>query len=410
MIKLNTVYLQKNNIENNMEAAFYYEVKVKLIRYETKDNIDFINYNKIFKNENPIIARIDAFNEYDGWIKDLYAGIGLEGKYKSDKQARIDLQKFITLSDKSKIQIDNNEIDLNKSYNFGIGVYFIIEKPIEGFQNTDFTDLNGNLVNFNDKKGDEELIHGIGTNDNYNDPTKLDYALFNEITYYDHYNYDKNGLERKVDFYDYWINEVEEIRFLETPFDWTGLDEVPIEQEIEIQESKNVNVILEGEGNAVEFKPALLYNFKTGKGGISVKAKIATAICAFLNSNGGILYIGLNDDGMPIGLDNDFSLSNGKKPKDYFQNEFDQMIEHFLSFSVKSNIIGCFDELNGKDIFVVTVEPIFNKTIFLNSIDGKEFWVRGNAGNRKLPEINQIVDYCLNRQKLYYEKQLNIKL
>lgn len=29
-----------------MKAAFHYAVKVKLIRYETKDDIDFIDYEK----------------------------------------------------------------------------------------------------------------------------------------------------------------------------------------------------------------------------------------------------------------------------------------------------------------------------------------------------------------------------
>lgn len=33
-----------------------------MIRYETKDNIDFIIDEKLFENENPIIAREEAFS------------------------------------------------------------------------------------------------------------------------------------------------------------------------------------------------------------------------------------------------------------------------------------------------------------------------------------------------------------
>ena len=69
----------------DMAAAFHYAVKVKLIRYETLDDIDFISYGKVFENENPILARQEAFKEYEKWIKDLYTGIGKTGGYITDK-------------------------------------------------------------------------------------------------------------------------------------------------------------------------------------------------------------------------------------------------------------------------------------------------------------------------------------
>ena len=112
-----------------MKAAFHYTVKVKLIRYQTKDDIDFINYEKVFENKNPVIARQEAFTEYEEWIKDLYVGIGKPDKYSTDKQARIDLKQFITPSDKYQIQINNNEIDFENSIDYGIGVYLIIDNP-----------------------------------------------------------------------------------------------------------------------------------------------------------------------------------------------------------------------------------------------------------------------------------------
>ena len=166
--------------------------------------------------------------------------------------------------------------------------------------------------------------------------------------------------------------------------------------------NRYVDIIANGEGNGVEFKPTLLYNFKTKKPGIGVKSIIAKAICSFLNSNGGLLFIGLNDDGTAQGLEYDFSLSNKPNAKDFFQNEFDQMIEHFLSFSVKSSINGEFIELNDKVIFVVKVEPSKNRPIFLSTIDEekkkvKQFWVRGNAGNRQLTDTEELANYCIAR-------------
>jgi len=380
-----------------MKAAIHYVVKVKLIRYETKDEINFIDFEKSFENENPIKAREEAFKEYEEWINDLYTGIGRPSGYVSDRQARIDLKRLTTPSEKHNVQVDENMMNFDDSFGYGIAVYLVVDKPYEEDQ----------------QEGDEYLLHGIGTSYKYNDALEISDALNNEILYYEHYEYDKGNYERRTNFYDWFLGDTEEISFLETPFDWTGLDVKSGDEMAELkfknfaaefekyENDKNPNtiekIVENGEGNQVEFKPALLYNFKTGKAGIGVKGKIATAICAFLNANGGLLFIGLNDDGAPQGLEYDFSLAAGKKPKDFFQNEFDQMIEHFLTFAVKSNITGQFYELGGKDIFIISVEPSKNRAIFVKGQNGKEFWIRGNAGNRQLTDIEELANYCIDR-------------
>lgn len=77
--------------------------------------------------------------------------------------------------------------------------------------------------------------------------------------------------------------------------------------------------------------------------------------------------------------------------------EFDQMLEHFLTFSVKSNISGQFFQLNEKDIFVVAVTPSSRRPIFMNGLKGKEFYVRGEASSRQLSDIEEIANYCIEK-------------
>jgi hypothetical protein len=375
----------------NMKAAFHYIVKIKIIRYNSKDEIDFFNYEKKFEHENPIRAREAAFKEYEEWINDLYIGLGKQGQYTTDRQARIDLKTFIIPTENQNIQINDTEIDFGNSLGYGIGVYFVIDKPYHPVWETE---------SMHDKAGEEHLLHGIGTIDIYDDPLEVSDQLNIEILYYEHYNYYKGNHERKTNFYDWDIDDVDEIHYLETPFDWSGLDVKPeklIGATIEQNTIQIEKIIAEGEGNRIEFKPSLLYNFKTKQAGIGVKAKIATAICAFLNSNGGFLFIGLDDTGEPQGLEWDFSLANGKQPKDYFHGEFDQMLSYFLSFTVKQYIIGQFIQLNGKDIFIVAVEPSKNRPIFLKGQNGKEFWVRGNHGNRQLTDNEELANYCIDK-------------
>lgn len=251
-------------------------------------------------------------------MNDLYTGTGKLGEYRSDEQARIDLRQFLTPSHNKQVEIDENKIDLSNSYEFGIGVYFIIDEPYnENWRHPDMQD----------KSGQEELIHGIGNSEKYNDPLEISDALNITLIYYRNYNFNTGGFESSTMFYDQFLGDKEEIHFLETPFDWTGPDKAPDELEGQTAESLDIksieDIVLNGEGNQVEFKPALLYNFKTGKPGISVKEKIATAICSFLNSNGSLLLVDLGDNGEIQVLYNNFHLTDSKKPKDFFQNEFD---------------------------------------------------------------------------------------
>ena len=377
-------------------AAFHYVVKAKLIRHiKGSGEIEFLQFEDKFENENPIVARNLAFKHYQNYIDVLLEA--KHNKYISDKQAREELISFIDPGTKTKIQLGESEVEFSDTFGNGIGVFLIVDVP-----------KPDNI--YDDKKGEEILIHGIG-NISYlsDDPDRLIFELQRESDYYTFFNYqtDNNLIEVVYCSRDEWEEGYREdepatYNILETPFDWTGLDKPywwgePEDEEIQQAPKTLEEIIQEGESNQVEFKPALLYNFSTGKGGIGVKGIIAKAICAFLNSNGGFLIIGVTDKGEPQGLSFDFSLSEDKNEKDFFMLEFDQMLEHFLSFSIKSNVSGQFFQLNEKDIFVVTVTPSKRRPIFLKGQSGKEFYVRGEASSRQLTDIEELVNYCIEK-------------
>lgn len=380
-----------------MKASFHYKLKVNLIRYQTRDDINFITFEKEFKNESPIIARKEAFDEYREWINDLYSGMGKNGKYVNDKQARIDLRQFIL---SKKVTINGEYYILNDPLEYGIGIYFIVDEPYNDLLFLHKISLPEEYYPL-DHIGDEILIHGIGNAFHYNDPLEISYALNQEFVYYEHYGYNKGGYERLYNFYDPEINDVDIIHILETPFDWGELDknsDIVVEKDDYNNETDKLRgIIMGGEGNQVEFKPALLYNFYTSKGGISIKQIIATAICAFMNSNGGLLFIGLNDDGSVQGLDYDFSLSERKNPKDYFLLEIDSLISYFFDFTVKPYIEGKFYHIDENTIFVFKIHPSKTHPIFLKNQGKKEFFVRGFAGNRLIKDDNEVKSYWNNR-------------
>jgi predicted HTH transcriptional regulator len=122
-----------------------------------------------------------------------------------------------------------------------------------------------------------------------------------------------------------------------------------------------------------------------------------------LNSKGGILFIGVRNNKTIQGLENDFKLAEiAKKDEklDYFKLDFDRVLRTFFGFSVKSLIHSEFVEIDDKIIWVVKVTPNYRRPIFLKTNENqKEFFVRGNASSRQLTDIEDIVNYFLDRQK-----------
>lgn len=374
-----------------MDVAFHYAVKIKLLNYHSKNDVEFIEHSKEYRNENPIEARLEAFNAYQNWLDILLETIGK--KYQSDTQAREDLRIFYNPKKIQDLNVDNKHIDISKSQSLGIGVYFVIDNPFKPIYKDE---------KINDHKGDENLIHGIGNSNEFLDPSSFAFYLDIELNYYLNYNYDHKNYLRQISYFNWMMQEVEELEFLETPFDWTGLDD-PNNPKLNLVISNDIKDIIEnGEGESVEFKPTLSYHFtkKTWQGKYEVNYIIAKTICAFLNSKGGLLFIGVKDNGEIQGLDYDFELSSKENKMDFFKLEFDRVLESFLGFHTKPLVNSNFVEIEGKLIYKIEVSPCKQNPVFLKANDVKEFWVRGNASTRQISDIEEIINYWLERIKL----------
>ena len=381
-----------------MQPVIHYLVRLKLIRRKNEEGeLEFIQEEREFRNDIPILARKAAFDSYQSYLDVLLEGKGL--RYESDKQARLALKTYY--DPKAFFELNDDEINYEDSDPFGngIGIYMVHDEmpPRE----KDYKKLVG--------------IHGIGelVEGFFEDPVYLMVSLENEYEIYKRNKYDTDGDEISVIFCDrgewlegYREDEPQTYTILRTPFDWSGmdkpywwgepeenLDELP-RQEIADNVKTWEEIIAEGESNQVEFKPTLLYNHFTNKAGISIKGIIAKSICGFLNARGGFLFIGMNDNGTPQGLSPDFSLAGEKNPKDYFRLQFDDTVRQFLPQSI-ANIIGQFITIQGIEIFVVIVFPSKNKPVFMKGQHGKEFWVRWTASTRQITDVEEIVNYCL---------------
>lgn len=92
-----------------------------------------------------------------------------------------------------------------------------------------------------------------------------------------------------------------------------------------IQQTSTKEIILKGESELVEFKSTLRWNLKANKKDPRITHAILKTINAFLNSQGGILLVGVADDGNILGLE-----------EDRFENEDKLLL--FLTNTIKSQL------------------------------------------------------------------------
>jgi hypothetical protein len=84
----------------------------------------------------------------------------------------------------------------------------------------------------------------------------------------------------------------------------------------------------QGEGQYVEFKRSLLWDRERGYEDEKLRSKVLKAIVAFLNSGGGSLFIGVQDDGQPWGLAEDLKRCDGSEDK------FHQRLRNLIANSI----------------------------------------------------------------------------
>ncbi len=145
-------------------------------------------------------------------------------------------------------------------------------------------------------------------------------------------------------------------------------------------------IINQGEGANLEFKASVRYNFKSGKTGKEIEFAWLKAVVAFLNSGGGILLLGVADDGTLTGIAHDH-FDNDDRCLLHVKNLINQYIG--AEFSRLINV-----RLLQHDTYrIVAVECESSPDpVFLRVGKNEEFYVRSGPSSTKLSP-SQIIRY-----------------
>lgn len=71
------------------------------------------------------------------------------------------------------------------------------------------------------------------------------------------------------------------------------------------EQISTLEIIQKGENDSVEFKSTLRWNLFTRKKDKAIEKAVLKTLAAFMNSTGGLLIVGVTDDGNILGLEND---------------------------------------------------------------------------------------------------------
>jgi len=139
-------------------------------------------------------------------------------------------------------------------------------------------------------------------------------------------------------------------------------------------------LIAGGEGDQVEFKSTLRWNLRTDKADKNLEYVIVKAISAFLNSDGGNLFIGVADDGQLLGLDRDYRSFQKRPNRDGFLLKLTSLISQEIGKEFHKFIIIDIQSFDDADVCRVRVTPA-DKPVFIKKKGTEEFYIRASAAS-----------------------------
>jgi predicted HTH transcriptional regulator len=139
-----------------------------------------------------------------------------------------------------------------------------------------------------------------------------------------------------------------------------------------------INLIAKDESSSLEFKSTMRKNIRSGKKDKSIEIAFLKGIVGFMNTDGGTLLIGVDDNGEIVGIEED-EFENNDKCRLHFKNLFRQHIgmefSNYVEFFLK--------EIEGKTIAVVVCQRS-KAAVFLKHENKETFYIRNGPSSEEL--------------------------
>jgi hypothetical protein len=156
-------------------------------------------------------------------------------------------------------------------------------------------------------------------------------------------------------------------------------------------------LIAAGESSRVEFKSSIRWDVRENRLNEPLKFSVIKTIAAFLNTAGGTLLIGVNDERTIVGLQGDYSIFKKPDARDAFENWLvTQLVDQFGKPATRLYSI-TFHETSGNDVCRIEVQPS-PEPVYVDEKSGKppQLYIRTGNATRPL-DIREIIEYSRHR-------------
>jgi len=142
-----------------------------------------------------------------------------------------------------------------------------------------------------------------------------------------------------------------------------------------------LDLIRQGENTNLEFKSSLQWDFMQDAINKNLRKSCLKTIVAFLNSNGGTLLIGVNNQGEILGLEKD--LDSVGNSTDQFLNLLNTLIVDSIGSEYSLSVNTMVEQIKTKEICVVRVKHSLIPAYYKGD-KGEEFYIRFGTTTRLL--------------------------
>ena len=149
-----------------------------------------------------------------------------------------------------------------------------------------------------------------------------------------------------------------------------------------------------GEHQFVEYKSSLVWDYYQQKANKGLHQPVMKTLVAFMNSSGGFLLVGVDDEGKVLGLDHD--LQTLRRPTvDAFETAFNMAFNKMIGVEFRQFVDITFPELDEKPICILRVRPSTHPA-FLQEKSNEKFYIRAGNASQSLT-ISQANRYIQRR-------------
>ena len=148
------------------------------------------------------------------------------------------------------------------------------------------------------------------------------------------------------------------------------------------------------ESQTLEFKSSMRYDTEQGGANKALEQVIVKAVAGLMNARGGILLIGVADNGLVVGVEQDLKVLPHRQDVDGYANHLTTLLDAGIGAAAAANVDIAFLDIEGKTVCRIMVTPSSRPVWATVKGQGEVFYLRLNNSTRTLGarEAHEYID------------------